>query len=149
MKRFIKSISGFTLIELLVVIAIIAILATIAVPSYQNYTRRAHFSEVVTATSPFKVAVEQCYQAAGSPAAVTGCGAGAGGVPAAITAGATGSALGSLTVTDAGQITATASTNFGLNGETFVLTPTVSAQTGGQNILIWAKTGTCSAAGYC
>lgn len=144
-----KLFRGFTLIELMIVIAIVAILAAIAVPAYQNYTRRARFSEVVQATGPFKIGVEQCYQAAGSPATVSGCGAGSGGVPAAITAGGANSALASVAVTTAGVITATASTNFGLNGETYTLTPTVTAQTGGGNILIWGTTGTCLAAGYC
>ena len=149
MKRPITFMFGFTLIELLVVIAIIGILATIAVPAYNTYTAKSHFTEVINATSPYKIAVEQCYQAAGAPATVSGCGAGSGGVPAAITAGATGSALTSVAVSTAGVITATASTNFGLASQTYILTPTVSSQTGGSNILIWAASGTCTAAGYC
>ena len=36
---------GFTLIELMIVVAIVAILAAVAVPSYNNYTRRAHRSD--------------------------------------------------------------------------------------------------------
>ena len=54
--------SAFTLIELMIVIAIISILIAIALPSYQNYTRRAHFTELVQAAAPLKLAVEQCYQ---------------------------------------------------------------------------------------
>jgi len=139
-----RHVNGFTLIELLVVIAIIGILATVAVSSYKNYTIKSHFTEVIDATSSYKIAVEQCY-----PATVSGCGAGSGGVPAPITAGATGSALASLAVSAAGVITATASSNFGLSGQTYTLTPTVSAQTGGSNVLIWTAGGTCVAAGYC
>lgn len=148
MKSIRRSPCGFTLIELMVVIAIIAILAAIAVPAYQNYTRRAHFSEVIQATGPFKIGVEQCYQSAGSPTAVTGCSAGNGGVPGALT-GAAGSALASIAVAANGTITATASTNFGLAGETYILTPTPTDQGGGSRVLIWATTGTCLAAGYC
>lgn len=48
---------GFSLIELMIVVAIISILATIAIPSYQQYTKRARFAEVVTAANIFKTAV--------------------------------------------------------------------------------------------
>ena len=72
--------SGFTLIELLIVVAIIGILAAIAVPSYQNYTRKAKFSEVVAAVAPFKLGVEQCFQEQGS---LANCTNGSNGVPEA------------------------------------------------------------------
>ena len=52
--------SGFTLIELLIVVAIIGILAAIAVPSYQSYTNKARFTEVVNAVSPYKLAIDAC-----------------------------------------------------------------------------------------
>lgn len=61
---------GFSLIELMIVVAIIAVLAAVALPSYQNYTLKAKFSEVIQALSPFKLAVESCAREQGS---LVGC----------------------------------------------------------------------------
>jgi type IV pilus assembly protein PilA len=52
---------GFTLIELMIVIAIIGILAAIAIPAYQNYIKKAAYSEVTAALAPVKTAVDVCY----------------------------------------------------------------------------------------
>lgn len=53
---------GFSLIELMIVVTIIGILSIIAIPSYQNYTKRARFAEVIAATEPYKTAVSLALQ---------------------------------------------------------------------------------------
>ncbi|WP_421153969.1 pilin [Aeromonas dhakensis] len=58
-----KKQSGFTLIELMIVVAIVAILAAIALPAYQTYTKKARFTEVISAAGPAKTAIEVCVQA--------------------------------------------------------------------------------------
>ncbi|MQM39271.1 Fimbrial protein [wastewater metagenome] len=54
-----KTQQGFTLIELMIVVAIIGILAAIAIPAYQDYTRRAQATEMITAAAPLKTAVSE------------------------------------------------------------------------------------------
>lgn len=55
-----KNQQGFTLIELMIVVAIIGILAAVAIPSYQNYTKKAKFTEVINQVAPIKLAVDEC-----------------------------------------------------------------------------------------
>ncbi|MEW7865677.1 pilin [Aeromonas diversa] len=114
--------TGFTLIELMIVVAIIAILAAIALPAYQNYTKKAKFTEVISATGAAKVAVEVCAANLGT---VTGCDGGGNGIPADIATPGVG-LVDSITTAD-GVITAKAVSTNGLSGETYTLTPTVDA----------------------
>ena len=134
---------GFTLIELMIVVAIIGILAAVALPAYQQYTKKAKFTEVVLATSTPKIAVEICAQELNT---VTGCTSATNGVPTDISVAA--GKVASVTTAD-GVITATAvgaagAAVEGLNGETYIMTPTITA-----GKVTWVTSGTCIAAGLC
>lgn len=138
MLYFYSSKKGFTLLELMITVAIVGILAAIAIPSYVNYTRRAYFSEVVIATSPYKVGVAGCYQNLGT---LTGCNDGTNNIQTGITV-ATGN-VASLSVAD-GVITVTPVAAHGIVGtDTYILTPTVT-----NNIITWVSSGGGVTNGY-
>ena len=124
---------GFSLIELMIVVAIIGILSTIAIPSYQNYTQRARFSEVIAATEPFKTAVSLALQQGVSATELSNNNHGIPAEPSAT------KNLASVKVEN-GIITATASQT--ASGNTYILTPNSDGSA-------WTVDGTCIKAGLC
>lgn len=124
---------GFSLIELMIVVAIIGILSTIAIPSYQNYTLRARFSEVIAATSPFKTAVSLALQQGAPQNELTNENHGIPAIPPAT------QNLASIKVEN-GVITSTATPL--ASGNTYSLTPNADGS-------VWTVSGTCIKAGLC
>lgn len=141
-----KKQQGFTLIELMIVVAIIGILSAFAVPAYQNYTMRAHASEMLNSSSAFKTAVGICLLD-GKPS----CAVGVGGVPeeqtfakdANDTFTVTSSVLQTTLGVATGAITATVGKKGSLDAEsTVVITPTLSS-----NGVVWDVTCTAPESG--
>ena len=131
--------NGFSLIELMIVVTIIGVLIAIVLPSYQTYSRRAHYVEIVQATMPYKMSVQECFQMMND---LSDCGAGQNGV---MTNSETATnMIQSIQIDSNGKITVIPQTKYGLTAaDDYVLTPTIK-----QGQLLWATGGGGVAHGY-
>ena len=128
---------GFTRIEWLIIVVVLGVLAAAAYPVVRNYMIRPRFAEVIAITAPYKQAIEACARDGSCVVAGTleGLGVGVKGLPPAIVT----TYLARIVVASNGTITATASKAGGLEGETYVLAPTLTSS--GQ--VAWTITGSC------
>lgn len=125
--------SGFTLLELMIVVSLIGILSMLALPSYQNYTKRARFAEVISVADTYKTAVALALQ---DGTLIGDINDGSAGIPAKP---APTKNLASINV-EHGVITATSTAAAG--DATYILKPSPDGT-------VFAIGGTCVALGYC
>jgi type IV pilus assembly protein PilA len=127
-------INAFTLIELLITMAIIGILTAVAIPSYHGYTRRAHYTEIIQATAPFKLGIEECYQLNNDLAT---CQPGKNGIPKNVDLGTGFGLVDSIIVDKDHKIVVTPRKQFGINPEdTYILSPLIENER-----LTWKSSG--------
>lgn len=132
---------GFSLIELMIVIAIIGILVAIALPSYQKYTRRSHYTEVVQAAAPYKVGISECFQTLDS---LESCQAGQNGVPEAISSGQGSGLIDSISIEKNSSINVVPRAKYGIkSSDNYMLTPSLE-----NGALIWQSSGGGITSGY-
>ena len=71
--------NGLTLLEFLISVVIIAALAIAAVPTYQHYSKKAYYSELIAATNVYQQAVTRCLEKNGFK--LNECDSGKAGIP--------------------------------------------------------------------
>lgn len=131
----------------MIVIAIIGILAAIAIPSYQNYIKKAAYSEIPLAMSSIRTAVDTCY---GIEKDLTKCDSDTEigeTLPTGLTKALAGITLTAATLPGvaANMITATPNAYKGIDAaDNCILTPVPDAS----DRLVWTYSGGCLTKGY-
>lgn len=129
-----KKQEGFSLMEILIVIAIVGILVAVAMPSYQNYMRRARYTEVVQASKPYRLSVEECFQ---MQLALAQCKSGEHGIGALTHSGNAKGLVHNITVSPGGVITLTPYARYGIKADDlYILRPEIHAHQ-----LHWVSSG--------
>lgn len=130
----------------MIVIAIIGILAAIALPKYQQYVKRAKYTEVISAAEGVKPLVVACYMDTEN---LADCDDGAHGTGWTIDTGSTSyesKYVDTISVTD-GVITITPKAKEGITAaDTLKFTPTPNTNS---KTLEWATSGGCTSNGLC
>ena len=138
MQRTLSLRSGFSIMELMITIMIIVVLGAIAIPAYINYTRRAYYSEIITAIAPWKLATTKCFKTFGT---LKKCNGGSNDITKNLTTAT--NHIAKLSV-NAGVITVTPIATQGiLTSDTYILTPAIV-----NNALVWTASGSSVANGY-
>jgi type IV pilus assembly protein PilA len=144
MKNASKSLQkGFTLIELMIVVAIVGILAAVALPAYQNYIKKAAYTEVLAGMAPVKTAISIC-AAQNVANSITGCTTAAA-IGVTLPAANANGALATIAIDGtSGAITATPNNYKGIvAADTCLLSPVTSTDK-----IVWTYSGKCVDNGY-